>query len=239
LASTVATVASAIVSRHDVDIVATAAEARRFAAVCKVLPDGEGVLIAPNWVLTAAHVATGAPIGRLRVRFNGIDYAIAEVVPYEGWRGGHDDLALMRLASPVQGVVPLELHDGTLSEGSVVLLAGRGDYGDGRRKVVGNDGKLRVANNAVSTLEPKRLFIRLDAPEDGALSAEGISGPGDSGTPALVDRDGTLEVVGVGSVGVSPGPGRYGEYGSQDVFMRTSHYREWIQQTLEERTRHP
>ena len=51
LACGAATTASAIVSRHDVDPVASPDEAARFAAVCKMLPDGEGVLLAPRWVL--------------------------------------------------------------------------------------------------------------------------------------------------------------------------------------------
>ncbi|NIS32696.1 MAG: trypsin-like serine protease, partial [Actinobacteria bacterium] len=209
-------------------------QATRFAAVCKILPDGEGVLIAPRWVLTAAHVATGAPRERLRAQLLGVEYRVAEVIAYPDWRPGKTDLALMRLAAPVQQVAPLELSNADLAVGTEVLLAGRGDYGDGQRGVVGNDGKLRVANNAVSKIEPERLFIRLDAPEDGALDAEGVSGPGDSGTPALVERDGRLEVVGIGSVGVSPKPRPYGEYGSQDVFIRTSHFAEWI---LEEQSR--
>jgi hypothetical protein len=229
----VASAAGAIISRHDVDVVATRAEAMRFAAVGKILPDGEGVLIAPSWVLTAAHVATGAPMGRLRVRFGGIDYAVSRVVPYEGWEGGKDDIALMRLSQPVRGVAPVALHQGELAVGDVILIAGRGDYGDGERRIVGNDGKFRIASNAVSKLEPARLFVRLDSPEEGALPTEGVSGPGDSGTPALLERKGRLEVAGIGSVGVSPGPGRYGEYGSQDVFIRTSHYLGWIRATLD------
>ena len=227
-----APVANAIVSRHDVETVATEAQARRFAAIAKILPGGEGVLIAPTWVLTAAHVGTGPSLGRLRARLGGIDYRVREVVSVEGWEPGRGDMALLRLTSPVRGVAPLELFGGELVEGSVVLLAGRGKHGDGQRKIVGHDGKFRVANNAVSKLEPDRIFIRLDAPGNGALSAEGISGPGDSGTPVLVDHDGTLEVAGIGSVGISAGPGRYGEYGSEDVFIRTSYYRDWIEATL-------
>jgi hypothetical protein len=226
----VASGASAIVSRHDIDPVAGRVDALRFAAIGKILPDGEGVLIAPDQVLTAAHVATGAPRERLRAVFGGIEYTVSRVTPYENWRGGRDDIALMQLSEPVRGVAPLALHDGAIEPGTVVLLAGRGDYGDGLESIVGNDGKFRVANNAVSKVEPARLFIRLDAPEEGALSAEGISGPGDSGTPLLVEQDGRLEVVGIGSVGIPPGSGRYGEYGSEDVFIRTSHYLDWIRQ---------
>ncbi len=222
----------AIITRHDADTVVDKADAERFAAVGKILPDGEGVLIDPHWVLTAAHVATGPPKDRIRVRFAGIEYKVVEVVPYPGWGPGENDLALMRLSAQVRFVNPLDLHEARLAEGATVVVAGRGDHGDGLQGIAGNDGAMRVARNAVSRVEPDRLMITLDAPADGALPDEGISGPGDSGTPALIEVDGRLEVVGIGSVGQNPPKRRYGEYGSVDIFIGVSHVRKWIEETL-------
>ncbi|MCP3980296.1 MAG: trypsin-like serine protease [bacterium] len=225
--------ADAIVVRHDRDAVATTEEAKRFRAVCKVLPDGEGVLVAPRWVLTADHVATGASLGQLRVVFGGVEYRIEEVFSHPDARAGRHDIALMRLAQPVQRVEPLELDfDDGLVQGAVVWMAGRGDHGDGKQAVVGNDGKLRVAENAIHILENDRLAVRLDAPDDGALEAEGISGPGDSGTPILLEKDGKLRVVGIGSVGQTPKGMRYGMYGSLDFFIRVQSHREWFGEVL-------
>ena len=45
--------AGAIVTRHDRDDARYVALGARFPAAVTVLPDGSGVLIAPNWVLTA------------------------------------------------------------------------------------------------------------------------------------------------------------------------------------------
>lgn len=224
-----------IVTRHDDTGLASRVEARRFAAVGKVLPDGEAVLIAPTWVLTAGHVATGAPLNRLRVRFAGIEYLVAEVIPYANWQPGNNDIALMRLSTPVQRITPLKIHDGELQEGLEIFIVGRGDYGDGLKGIVGNDGKLRIARNKIWDLEPERLHVRFEAPEDGALPDEGISGPGDSGTPALIERDGRLEIVGIGSVGRSPDGVRYGKYGSVDIFIRTTHCKNWIMEALRAR----
>ena len=233
LTATATTRVYGIVTRHDDNGLASPAEARRFAAVGKVLPDGEAVLIAPTWVLTAGHVATGAPPDRLRVRFAGIEYLVAEVIPYANWQPGSNDIALMRLSTPVQRVAPLQIHNGELHEGSNIFIVGRGDYGNGQKGIVGNDGKFRISRNTIWDLEPERLHVRFESPDDGALPDEGISGPGDSGTPALIERDGRLEVVGIGSVGRSPDGIRYGQYGSIDVFIRTSHCREWILEAVE------
>ena len=226
--------AEAIVVRHDHDAVATKEQAGRFRAVCKILPDGEGVLIAPQWVLTADHVASDVGVENLRVRFDGADYRVEEVIPHPEAGPGKNDLALLRLRRPIQRIEPLELELGDgLEVGTVVQLAGRGDHGDGIEAVVGNDGQLRIADNAIHKLEGVWILIRLDSPDDGALPAEGISGPGDSGTPALVERDGKLRVVGIGSVGQNPQGKKYGEYGSIDIFIRLKGYEDWLRSVLD------
>jgi hypothetical protein len=96
--------------------------------------------------------------------------------------------------------------------------------------VRGNDGAFRVAENVVAGVDAERIDLRLDAPGDGALPREGVSGAGDSGTPALVERNGRLLVAGIGSVGRSPAGRRYGVYGSADVFVPTAPYRDWIEE---------
>jgi hypothetical protein len=73
------------------------------------IPDGEGTLIAPRWVLTAAHITkeVAAADPRPRPRIGTATYAIEEVYVHPGWkkRGPHD-IALLKLARPVVGVEP-------------------------------------------------------------------------------------------------------------------------------------
>ena len=68
------TSAEAIVIRHDRDDADYRALGEKFTAVCAVIPDGEGTLVAPRWVLTAAHVAQGVRRDRGGVQFGAVVY---------------------------------------------------------------------------------------------------------------------------------------------------------------------
>ncbi len=232
LAAALSLPAHGMIMRHDLEGEAALADPERFAAIGKVSPDGEGVLVAPNWVLTAAHVATGASQKRLAVTFAGVRYKVVEVKAVDDHRPGDRDLALMRLEKRVSGVEPLAISYAPLTVGTDVWLAGRGDFGDGETGVVGNDGKFRMATNRVSALGERGIELRMDPPGDAATRLEGVSGPGDSGTPALIEREGKLVVVAIGSAGLSPKPGKYGQYGSRDLFSPMAPHRAWVEGVL-------
>src|SRR3981081_2021684 len=79
-------------------------------------PDGEGVLIAPRWVLTAAHMAKALQEMKAlpKLRFGERDYEIQSMFPHPDWKkGGHSDVALILLRQPVRGVEPTLLYRGT------------------------------------------------------------------------------------------------------------------------------
>ena len=74
------------------------------------------------------------------------------------------------------------------------------------------------------------LTFEFTAPP-GGTPLEGISGPGDSGGPALIERDGKYLVAGVSS-GNSGGDGEHCRYGTTEYYARVSTSADWIRTTI-------
>lgn len=226
--------ATAIIIRHDRDDARHVALAAQFPAAGTVAPDGICTLIAPDWVITAAHVAQElSPFSRA-VTIGGTAHTVERVILHPSWTGrpgdNSIDVALMRLAAPVEGVAPVELHATDDEPGRTAIFVGNGNHGDGRTGPRGFDGQWRAATNIVAEAPGNWLRFSFDAPPDGT-ELEGISGPGDSGGPALLERDGRVHIIGVGSYNQSRGVGEC-RYGSQEFYARISTAREWIEQTM-------
>ena len=221
---------SAIVIRHDVSDDRYRAMAARFPAVGHFGRAGTGTLVAPSWVLTAAHVAS-----RLRsatFTLGERPYAIQNVTLHPDWKAmGPHDIALVRLAAPVADVPPLTLYERDDEAGREVVFVGHGGTGNGVQGVRRDeDGLKRAATNRVDRVDADWLFFTFDPPES-ASELEGISGPGDSGGPALIQLDGVYRVAGV-SVWGKPGARGRGTYGAQEGYTRVSAHVRWLADTM-------
>jgi hypothetical protein len=138
------------------------------------------------------------------------------------------DLALLELESPVDGIEPLAINRGRDEAGRTAFLVGVGDYGKAGQPLAPTDHRTRAATNTVTDAGPMRLFFAFEAPPQGT-DLEGVSGPGDSGGPALLERDGGIVVAGVSSGADGP-PGRYG---LTDIYTRVSTHADWIDRMIQ------
>lgn len=250
--------ASAVVIRDDVDDLQYRLAAASFPALVDIPGEGHGVLIAPQWVLTAAHAVTWQTELRI-VTVGGTPRAVERVVLHPGYRklpqpmidaaiasgdgaavtahvAASDDVALLRLAQPVDDVAPVKIHRAP-AVGEVVRIIGKGATGTGAHGHSPhgpNRTDLRQAFNAVSSIEGRWLGYVFDAPP-GALPLEGAAGNGDSGGPLLVAAGDDWQLAGITSWKRVDGhiatacPGRYGQW---SYAVNVAHYAGWIEATM-------
>lgn len=250
--------AGAVVIRDDVDDARYQIDASAFPALADMPGEGHGVLIAPRWVLTAAHAAPMEGMGAT-ITLDGKGYGVERVFLHPGYRrmpealgkeamatgsaskihaflAASDDIALIRLATPVSDVQPVALYRGSAEVTQIAALIGKGATGNGATGLVpGGPHRttLRRAYNALTGGNDRYLWYRFDPPPQ-ALPLEGVLGNGDSGGPLVIEEHGTPRLVGLGSW-ISAVPEHAleaGFYGQVVYNVRVSRYLDWIESTI-------
>ena len=215
------------------------------------LVNGVGTLIAPRWVITAAHVAERLQPGHpeaidLRNHFvyvNGRGYRVAKAFVHPRYAAPGvdsqspdailaDDIALLQLDREVKDGRIACLHDKDDELGKPIILAGMGLPGNGSAGVGKQDGALRGATVRVDSVTPAVISWTFRPPTDPKSTAlEGISGPGDSGGPAFIDRGGELCIAGISSTQNTKG-GPQGLYGVTEHYARVSSHIDWLRKVM-------
>ncbi len=229
-----------IAIRHDVDPEKYLELGQKFPEVGKVGKNGgDGTLIAPQWVVTAAHVAEGMTRrtqGNFSVWFQNdeIEARVTQVILNPGFRPmGPHDIALLKLEQPISSIEPVGLYDWSDELSKEIVLVG---HGDTKRGTGGNweiDRMKRGATNKIDEVNNHHIQFTFDAPDsEQTTDLEGTAGPGDSGGPAFIVKDGQNYVAGISSLG-QPGSNGPGTYGAKENYVRVSQYIDWLQSMMD------
>lgn len=254
----VSSAASAVVIRHDVEDAKYQVAATEFPALADMPGEAHGVLIAPQWVVTAAHTI---PHGALEaITLNGMERKVERVIVHPGYReltqpviaralesgditeathllASSADIALIRLVEPVTDVAPATLYRGKDEVGEVAKLVGKGATGtgvDGLGPHSPHRTALRRAFNTISRADERWLGYVFDQGA-AAHALEGALGDGDSGGPVLIEVDGGWQVAGLGAWKLVEGDlkaFRTGRYGQTSFNVRLSSYAGWIDSVM-------
>lgn len=200
---------------------------------------GEGTLIDTSWVITAGHV--GKDLKRdlqngitTTVKINGTEFELENVFIYPDFQPIVNDLALVKLKSKVACNRYVKLNADTTEIGKMINIIGMGDVGTGLTGPQKMDKITRGATNTIEGTDKNWIWFKFDAPNTNKVTEmEGISGPGDSGGPALVEKDNALYIVGISSNQKSKGL-KKGTYGVMEYYTRVSSYYDWLVTTMKE-----
>jgi hypothetical protein len=208
---------------------------------------GSGVLIAPDWVLLAAHELEAASSGTFTI--GGTSYASTQLVINPGWDGNEFDgydFGLVHLSSSVEAIPPAMLYSGSSESGQIGTYVGYGFTGTGLTGWQTLDNQKRAFQNVIDGDfgNPSVLLgSDFDSPHTTAdnlwgdatpLTLEGCVAPGDSGGGVFITIGSQTYLAGVISFVATTSGNANSVYGNLSGFGRVSAVVPWISSTIPE-----
>jgi hypothetical protein len=210
--------------------------------------NGSATLIAPDWLLTAAHNLIAANSATFTL--NGVAYTSSQLFLNPNWQSSNPmspyDVGLVHLATPVLGVSPARLYTDSTEIGQIGTFVGWGLTGTGLTGYLRLDNQRRAFQNVIDGDfgNPSLLLgADFDNPHNPAdtsfgdfnpLDLEGAVAPGDSGGGVFITVDSQTYLAGVISFIAATDGNPNADYGDVSGFGRVSGFHPWIVSTIPE-----
>lgn len=203
--------------------------ATRYPATAIFADDGgQGVLIAPRWVLTAAHRAHPVKTPRKvhHVTIGGKDYEVEKVFAHpDATGGGASDIALVLLKDAVRNIEPNRLYRGEDELGKAVAIVGYGNHGKigDKPRALEKDRRLRAAINTIDRVWPASFGLKLKHVDE-ASDLQGAIVAAESGGPAFIETPEGIQVAGIAQF-----IDDVNNQGDWQLYLRVSSFVKWIE----------
>ena len=159
------------------------------------------------------------------------------LAPLMSFFKARSDIALIKLSSPVNDVLPIALYTNIKEQDKTVTVFGKGATGNGLIGEESDTKSLKQLNhfqNIIENAETNWLTFKFDKPTNG-LPLEGMHGSGDSGGASVIYQGGKPFLVGLSSWQLAHGDisdFKGGLYGTTTYQVRISNYSEWIKDVI-------
>jgi hypothetical protein len=223
--------ATAVLTRSDRDDDEYVELATRYASAVPLgLGQGEGVAVAPRWILTAAHraVLLRDLRPRPRLRIDAREYDVEDVITHPEWNGAMNDLGLVRITMPLAIAPTPTCRDPDENAKTVVVVAHGGGGRLGARDAHGSERRKRAYINTIESLGARTFELRVK-PGDEASDLQGAALREETGAPAYLEDEGKPCVAGILQAVEEPdAKAASGSVGERERFTRLSAYNWWI-----------
>ncbi len=204
--------------------------------------NGSATLIAPDWILTAAHSLVAADSATFTL--NGVSYISTELFLHPSWQSGNPlagyDFGLVHLSTPILGVTPAALNIASVELGQVGTFVGYGLTGTGLTGYRTLDNQKRAVQNMIDGDFGNPSLVLgadFDNPHNAAdsgfgssdpLALEGAVAPGDSGGGVFITVGSQTSLAGVISFVADTDGRSNSDYGDVSGFGLVSQAYPWI-----------
>lgn len=204
------------------------------ASVCGTEEEGglycaSGVVIKPNWILTAAHVMKKAKTCKIKVNNKKINIStFISHNQFENNNFGYYDIALIYSEEDIGLNFYPDLYRDTDEIGKICSLSGYGITGTFKSGAVMGDGQKRAGSNRIRGIERHLLTCDLKDPN---TTMEFLIGSGDSGGGLFIGK----KLAGINSCVITTDGKTDSNYNDESGHTRISQYIEWIERTINEK----